>query len=1178
MVQLQLAAVWDEGVESPHHHDHENDGSCTALAFIQEPLKCWETLYDRFQRTGNLNDISEAISILHRAVETTPADDMNFATMLNNLGNSFLSRFEHTGDLGDLAEAISLQTRAVDLTPAGDEDLPSRLSNLGNSLGCRYQSTGDLSDISRAISFQMQGVYLTPEGHVHGPSEFNNLGRSYKIRFERTGNLSDLANAISAQMNAVQLTPEGHTDLPGYLMNLGGSLTRRFERKGDLEDIAEAISLRTYAVHLTPDGHAHLPSHLTNLGGSFTCRFERTGDLEDIAEAISLRTRAVHLTPDGHADLPSRLMNLGGSLTGRFERTGDLEDIAEAISLQTHAVPLTPDRHAHLPSHLMNLGRSFTRRFERKGDLEDIAEAISLQTHAVRLTPDGHAHLPSHLMNLGGSLTGRFERTGDLEDIAEAISLRTYAVHLTPDGHAHLPNILTNLANSFLSRFQSLKDDSDLSEAIALQTRAIELTPEPHASLPTHLTSLGVSLKQRFQRFGNLSDISAAIARQEQAVDATSEGHAQLPGFHTNLGTSFMMRFGHTHDPADAKNGISNLVQALQLTHERHANLPTMHINLAFAWYQYFTSSHRSDHLDAAISNFKYAATCTSGSPRTRLEGTICWAGLLNDFYPCSTSVLTAFGTALDLLTSIAGLEQTVQHRYTMVGEFLSIPGEAAAAAFKLSHPDRALEWLEQGRCLVWGQQSQLRTPLDALNAHDPALAARLLFVSQHLESAGSSRQHSSTSNSWDRKASHEADALKHSQLASERDRILGHIRAIPGFETFLQPLRCTAILSHLPRSGPVIVLNVHEDRCDAIALRDGSDEVLHIPLPSFTLQKAKWYQHILTAQLKDHRLRIQDVEQTSELSCGRAAGPYNAKARDVHDILEGLWRGVVRPTLDALGFLVDPVNALPRIWWCPTGPLSFLPLHAAGVYKGVQVESVADYVVSSYTPSVAALTQRIKNDAPIDDRVSGLFLTSQPTAPGAPRILGTVKEVSAIHTKAQELQIRALNLSGDAITPKECLERMEEYSSIHLACHGIQETLNPLRSRFLFHKGGLDLNSVMQKNLPNADLAYLSACQTSAGQESLPDEAVHLAAGMLAAGYRRVVSTMWEIGDESASQVASDFYQYLWSRRPEGSGSRFDGTLSAHALHYATQQLRDRLGNTNASLLAWIPFVHYGY
>jgi CHAT domain-containing protein len=226
----------------------------------------------------------------------------------------------------------------------------------------------------------------------------------------------------------------------------------------------------------------------------------------------------------------------------------------------------------------------------------------------------------------------------------------------------------------------------------------------------------------------------------------------------------------------------------------------------------------------------------------------------------------------------------------------------------------------------------------------------------------------------------------------------------------------------------------------------------------------------------------------------------------------------------------------------------------------------------------VTALAQRVKNDFPIDERVSGLFLTCQPEVPRAAEILGTKAEVREIHQEATALGMRSLDLEGDAVTPEGCLEHMEEYSSIHLACHGVQDVSDPLQSRFLFHKGPLTLSSIMQKNLPNADLAYLSACQTSAGQETLADEVINLAAGMLAAGYRRVVSTMWEIGDGNASQVARDFYQYLWKHRPEGSGSHFDGSLSAYALHHATQELRGRLDNTDRSLLAWMPFVHYGY
>jgi CHAT domain-containing protein len=282
-------------------------------------------------------------------------------------------------------------------------------------------------------------------------------------------------------------------------------------------------------------------------------------------------------------------------------------------------------------------------------------------------------------------------------------------------------------------------------------------------------------------------------------------------------------------------------------------------------------------------------------------------------------------------------------------------------------------------------------------------------------------------------------------------------------------------------------------------------------------------------------------------------------------------------PLINTIQKKIEDDSGRPRIWWCPTGPLAFLPIHAAGEYGGTHPESVLDYVVSSYTPNVTALKRHFEERRSMDDSVVGLFLTSQPNGiPGSP-IPGTTREVQRIFQTALEHGTRTLKLEGDEVTPEECLDQLECFSSVHLACHGSQNTANPLLSKFFFHRGTLDLSAIMKKDLKNADLAFLSACQTSTGDEKLVEEAVHLAAGMLAAGYRRVVGTMWSIRDATAQRVAVDFYDYLFKHREEGSGNRFDGTLSAYALHHAVQELRKTTGDSESSLLAWLPFVHFG-
>jgi CHAT domain-containing protein len=79
----------------------------------------------------------------------------------------------------------------------------------------------------------------------------------------------------------------------------------------------------------------------------------------------------------------------------------------------------------------------------------------------------------------------------------------------------------------------------------------------------------------------------------------------------------------------------------------------------------------------------------------------------------------------------------------------------------------------------------------------------------------------------------------------------------------------------------------------------------------------------------------------------------------------------------------------------------------------------------------------------------------------------------------------------------------------LHIASHGVQE-IDPLQSAFLMEDGRFSIEDIMELHLPQAVLAFLSACQTAKGDANAPDQAVHLAASMLFCGFRSVIGTMW--------------------------------------------------------------------
>ncbi|KAF8139661.1 TPR-like protein [Boletus edulis] len=1172
--------ILEELVRTTSLLDH---GYCAGLGNLGVALSY------RFNHLGKLNDLENAISRKREAVDLTPQDHPDKPSCLNNLATSFATRFERLGELSDLEKAISALKDAVDLTPHGHPHKPTYLDNLGTSFRARFLRLGELSDLEKAISALKDAVDLTPHGHPHKPDCLNNLGASFVTRFLRLGELSDLESAISILKDAVDLIPRGRPDKPSHLNNLATSFITRFKRLGELGDLEKAISALKDAANLIPHGHLHKPACLHNLGTSFRDRFSRLGELSDLENAISILKDAVDLTPQGHPDKPSRFSNLATSFKARFEHLGELSDLEKAISALKDAVDLTPHGHPHKPACLNNLATSFKARFLRLGELSDLEKAISALKDAVDLTPHGHPHKPACLNNLGTSFKTRFSHLGELSDLESAISILKDAVDLTPQGHYDKPSYLNNLATSFATRFECLGELSDLGKAISAVKDAVELTPHGHPHKHTCLDNLGTSFRARFLRLGELSDLEKAISVLKDAVDLTPHGHPHKPTCLDNLGTSFVIRFSRLGELSDLENAISILRDAVNLTPQGHPDKPGRLNNLATSFVIRFERLRELTDLHHAISLYSHAASAPIGPIHVRFRASQNWISCARRI--SHRSVLHAYSATITLLPQLAWTGLSFRRRFSELRRGTDVVREAAAAALDFGLPETAVEWLEQGRSIVWGELLQLRSTHEELSSAYPDHARRLRELSAALEDAGATHERSSSAlleharrgiretltehtGGTDEESlftfAKQASSAMHRMeetwqqgtdrlrtLAIERDNLLHEIRRFPGFERFLLQKEFSQLRTSA-HAGPVVILNAAESRCDALIVLAHVDHVIHVPLPNITLQRCADLQHTLKSLVRRVRaIRVGERAPLDEFGW--------------EPFLSPLWKCVVKPVLDALAF--SSPGDLSRIFWCPAGPFTFLPIHAAGFYDPAYSQlghKVYDFVVSSYIPTLSILALSRNPITPPSD-VLRLLAVRQPPSDGQSSLPGVHKEVERIKDIIGNSPLAQTSLlESSAGTVEEVLSLMKETDWVHFACHGIQDTKDPTASGLcLADERRLKISDIIALSRPRGGLAFLSACQTATGDKDLSDEAIHIAAGMLFAGYGGVVGTMWSISDKIAPDVARDVYEQLLE-----NDTRPDYREAALALHEAVGCLRE---DQNVSFSEWLPFIHVG-
>ena len=862
---------------------------------------------------------------------------------------------------------------------------------------------------------------------------------------------------------------------------------------GSVANLEDAITDYNEALSLHSVSHLDYSAFLGNLAYLYRTRYDQSGNMEDLEVAIAYNREALSLRPLGHPDRSASLINLIGVLLIRYERIGGISNLKEAIAFNREAVSLRPPGHPICSMSLSNLGFAVFLCYEQSGRMEDLEEATTYHHEALSHRPTGHPDRHASLNNLALAILARYKQLGKMEDLEQVITFNREALSLYPPGHPGRSESLVQLGSAVLSRYKRSCRMEDLNEATTYYHEALGLHPLGHPGHSTSLYSLACAVFIRYEQSNLMEDLEEAIAHWRKALSLHPPDHPDCSKWLNGLASGVLARY---------------------------------------------VQSGRAEDLEESFMLYKQAANHLPASFKSRLTAAVEWAGAARQHH--HSSVIRAYSISLQLLDrcliSFPNIES--QQKFLAIAHMpRSLASDATSAAIDTKDLEAAVELLEQGRAMLLSKLKGYRYPLDQLRQVNRHLADELGALGVELEHlALSSESRPLLHIERPKTLAHlEAQMHRHRVLSEKREKVLGQIRKIEGFDNFLQAVPFSTLRT-AAAEGPIILINISNYRSDAIIILIDKPPIL-VALPKATPK------HL--TDLGEQLASALAVNNSSKLP----------------PILRDLWNHIVSPVCDSLTQLAVPQRS--RVWWCPTSELCALPLHAAGLYEPKKPNfDLHNIYTFSYIPTLSALISARSNMIR-QSTVPKLLVIGQPSDD-----LPMIQEEIDIFQQLGDFVdiIVGTDASRDAV-----IHGLKQHSWVHFACHGhMGDNSQPFHASFELHDDDrLTLLDLMPVKLPNAEFAFLSACHTAAGDPGTPDETIHLAAALQFCGFQSVVGTLWATADRAGPIISKVFYKYMFRNPGNEAGVRD----SAKALNLAIRALRKE----DAPWEDWITFVHIG-
>jgi len=749
-----------------------------------------------------------------------------------------------------------------------------------------------------------------------------------------------------------------------------------------------------------------------------------------------------------------------------------------------------------------NLGRAYADRVRGNRE-QNLEEAINCYQQALLVHTQGD--FPSDwgnaINNLGVAYLYRTqgERADNIERAIDYFH-QALLVRTRETMPVEWAKTMMNLGNACQHRVRGHPannlEEADLAYTMATQVITRETMPVDWAGIMNNRGALQLVRSRGNWLDGTNKYIEHAINDFQQALQIRKRQTMPIKWAETmhNLGDAYLERSQRQQE--GSLDGLREAIDCFRQVLDIHTqqNMPiewaTTMYNLGNAYYLAHKHSNQVDDLEQSIDCYRQSLLV-----RTRqalpADNRMTLQQLGNLYFDqqqwekAQTTYSEAIETDADLLLSA----YTELGRWTVVGESSTLYARAAYSLLQTGRTSDALVQLEKGKTRLLTQTLLLSE--EYLQSLSEMLRKSLQQMSKTIQDLEA--EYRLTPNTPPRRSSRELSSLLE-QIRAEMNDLIKEIRdQNPSFMPVALDL--AGILALIPEDAALVA-------------------------PVFTLQGGAIFvvPHGVKTVTEESVIRLDNftTEDLNTLLPVYEAGSFEDWRAAVEKLTSRLWEALLSPIhtrLTAIG--------VKQVIFMPQSGLGLLPLHAAWrVENGHKRYFLDDYEVS-YTPSAYALDaarHRLNKRKGQSALVAGVSESHK---------LGNLPNVRLEVTAIAECFKTKRLLNGSA-TRASILDGASGKTYIHLACHGKFAWANPLASAlYLANDEPLTLSDIMSKlYLDSAPLVVLSACETGISDVSqLPDEFVGLPAGFMQAGAAGVVSSLWEVDDQSTSLLMQLFY-----------------------------------------------------